>query len=391
MSDTRPSWSQQTRALVVLVVLVLACYLLYRFRAAVIPMVLASILAYVLAPLVGTLQRRLKIPRVPAILLVYLVMFGLLAGILSVVIPLSIAQVKLFQQEAPELYQAIKTYFGKNINIVGYTFDLQTIWDGMTSTLQSASNSVLGESLRMVTRVITSVVWVIFTMMISIYLLKDGADIMAWLQERIPPLYRSDFIQLKDDINTIWGAFFRGQLLLAVVVAAIMTSIAFILGLRYALILGLLAGVLEFLPSVGHGIWLSLAGLVALIGGSYWIPLPGWAVALILIGFHLFFQQFDLNYLIPRIIGRSVHLAPIVVILGIVAGASIAGVLGIVLAAPTIASSRVIAHYIYARLFDLDPFPDYITDASFPAPDLRWWQRHSKKTQPVSESKVNHE
>lgn len=391
MSLNRTSWSQQTRALVVLVLLVLAGYLLYRFKAAIIPLVLASVLAYVLAPLVGALQRWLKIPRVPAILLVYLVMFGLLAGVLSVVIPLSIAQGKLFQEEAPELYQGIKTAFGQDIVIVGYTVDLQAVWDGMSGALQSAINPLLGQSLHMITTVITSLVWIIFTIVISIYLLKDGADIITWLQERIPPLYRSDFIQLKDEINAIWSAFFRGQLLLALVVAAIMTCISIILGLRYGLILGLLAGGLEFLPSVGHGIWLTLAGLVALIGGSYWIPLPGWAVALILIGFHLFFQQFDLNYLIPRIIGRSVHLPPMVVILGIVAGASIAGVLGIALAAPSIASVRVITHYIYAQLFDLDPFPDYITEASFPAPDLRWWQHHTKKTQPASEQKVNHE
>ena len=114
-------------------------------------------------------------------------------------------------------------------------------------------------------------------------------------------------------------------------------------------------------------------------------------MALILICFHLVFQQFDLNYLIPRIIGRSVHLQPMVVILGVAAGASIAGVLGIVLAAPTIASVRVILHYIYAQLFDLDPFPDYITDATYPAPDLRWWQHHTKKVQPVTEQKVDNE
>jgi predicted PurR-regulated permease PerM len=79
---------------------------------------------------------------------------------------------------------------------------------------------------------------------------------------------------------------------------------------------------------------------------------------LIVMALHLVYQQFDLNYLIPRIIGRSVHLPPLVVILGIVSGAVLAGVLGIFLAAPTIASARVLGRYIFSNLFDLPPFPE---------------------------------
>jgi len=93
---------------------------------------------------------------------------------------------------------------------------------------------------------------------------------------------------------------------------------------------------------------------------------------------HIIFQQFDLNYLIPRIIGRQVHLPPLVVILGIVAGAAFAGVLGVALAAPTIASSRVISRYIYANLFDLNPFPE-AGASSLPPPDPRWWDFIRKK------------
>jgi predicted PurR-regulated permease PerM len=78
---------------------------------------------------------------------------------------------------------------------------------------------------------------------------------------------------------------------------------------------------------------------------------------LIVLGLHVVFQQVDLNYLIPRIIGRRVHLHPMVVILGIVAGALLAGVLGVLLAAPTIASARLLGRYLKAYLFDLPPAP----------------------------------
>jgi predicted PurR-regulated permease PerM len=96
--------------------------------------------------------------------------------------------------------------------------------------------------------------------------------------------------------------------------------------------------------------------IIALFLGSTWLRI-NWAFMIIVIGLHIIFEQFELNYLIPRISGRSVHLPPLVVILGIVAGALIAGVLGIFLAAPTIASARVFGRYIFANLFDMEPFP----------------------------------
>jgi predicted PurR-regulated permease PerM len=150
--------------------------------------------------------------------------------------------------------------------------------------------------------------------------------------------------------------------------------------------MGVLAGLLEFLPSLGHAIWLAIASVLAFFIGSTWLPLPNWAFMLLVIAMHILFEQFDLNYLIPRVVGRSVHLPPLVVILGIVSGAVLAGVLGILLAAPTIASARVLGRYVYANLFDLEPFPESILSA-LPAPNPRWWRRQKalvESTQPVS-------
>ena len=200
-----------------------------------------------------------------------------------------------------------------------------------------------------------------------------------WLEGLVPPSYFIDYIQLRDEVSRIWGAFFRGQVILALVVATIFTIIGFILGLPFALAMGVFAGLMEFLPSLGHGIWLTTAALLALFAGSTSLPIPNWVFMLLIIGLHLVFEQFDLNYLIPRIIGRSVHLPPVVVILGIVGGAASAGVLGILLAAPTIASARVLGRYIYANLFDMDPFPSSVIQ-TLPPPNPRWWHHMAPKS-----------
>jgi predicted PurR-regulated permease PerM len=135
-----------------------------------------------------------------------------------------------------------------------------------------------------------------------------------------------------------------------------------------ALLMGVMAGLLELLPSLGHGIWLALALPLALFSGSTWdwMPLSNFWFAVLVLGLHAVYQQVDLNYIIPRIIGRRVHLHPLIVILGILVGATIGGVLGIFLAAPTISSARVLGRYVYANLMDMDPFPH---DSEETAPD----------------------
>ena len=104
-------------------------------------------------------------------------------------------------------------------------------------------------------------------------------------------------------------------------------------------------------------IWGLTVVIVALVNGSTWLPLPNALFALIVFGAYVAFAQLDMNVLIPNIIGRHVRLHPVVVILGVIIGASVAGVIGVALAAPTIASLRIIMRYIYSNLFDLDPFP----------------------------------
>ena len=104
-------------------------------------------------------------------------------------------------------------------------------------------------------------------------------------------------------------------------------------------------------------IWGLTAVIIALVNGSTYLPLPHALFALIVFGAYVAFAQLDMNVLVPNIIGRHVHLHPVVVILGVLVGASVAGVIGVALAAPTIASLRIILRYVYANLFDLDPFP----------------------------------
>lgn len=378
MDEKLPRWSEQTKIIVSLLLLALFIYLLFRFRIILTPLILALILAYVLSPLANLFQNRLHVRRLFATTLTYFVFLLLLVSLVMGIIPLVGAQFRGLNLDIQLIVQRLQELLAHQYNIFGWVIDGEAIFKQLTLSFQGLLEPIFGQTVNLAVDIISSIAKVIVIIVVSFYLVKDGPVLHDWLERSVPPSYRLVYVRLRDEINRVWSAFFRGQLILAFVVSIIFTIIGFILGLPFALAMGLFAGLLEFLPSIGHGIWMVSAALLALFVGSTWLPIQNWVFMLIVVALHLFYQQFDLNYLIPRIIGRSVHLPPLVVILGIVSGAVLAGILGIALAAPSIASARVLGRYIYANLFDLVPSPETVVPP-LPPPDARWWRSKRKK------------
>jgi predicted PurR-regulated permease PerM len=192
-------------------------------------------------------------------------------------------------------------------------------------------------------------------------MVKDYRELWASIVALAPKSYHSDLQHLGRDISDTWNDFLRGQLILGFVVGVIVTSVAIVLELPNPLALGLLAGLLEFIPNIGPTIAALPAVLFAFFQNDIsWLGTavgPVW-FAIIVLGIYTLIQQVENNFLVPRIIGRSLNLHSLIVFIGALAGASIAGVLGILLAAPILASGRIIIKYIYNKLLDLPPFPE---------------------------------
>ena len=355
--ERRP-WSIASKFLAGVVLLAVSTYLLFRFSLMIPPFILAVILAYVLSPVAGALQRRLRIRRGLATVFTYVILLGLGALLPALFVPSLVQQLSDLNVNVQEIAALVESLLSQDILLGGLRFNLGQLGTPVIEALRALAEPVFGRTLGIAFDVISSFIWAVFIVVVSFYLVKDSARLKNWAKSLPPESLRADAQRLAGEINDVWGAFFRGQLVLALVVAVIITMLSVAIGMPYALAMGVLAGLLEFLPSIGHGIWLFTASVLLFFQGSTWLPIPNWAAMLLVIGLHAVFQQVDLNYLIPRIIGGRVRLHPLVVILGIVAGAAVAGVLGIVLAAPTIASARILGRYTYSRIFDLEPFPE---------------------------------
>jgi predicted PurR-regulated permease PerM len=152
-----------------------------------------------------------------------------------------------------------------------------------------------------------------------------------------------------------------------------------ILGLRFSLVIGLIAGLLEFVPIFGPIVAGLMAVLVALFQGGNWWGLAPWAYALIVLVVFVVIQQLENNILVPRIIGGTLNLSPVVVLLGALAGGIVAGALGLLLAAPALATLRLWLGYVYRKVVGLETWP---RPALLPRPKRgkpRFWHRLRKE------------
>jgi predicted PurR-regulated permease PerM len=374
----RTRWPYATKLTISLLLLGLFIYLLSRFNEIIPPIIIAVIIAYILNPIVNYLHVRIHIPRSLIIVLTFVIVLAIIISFTIVIIPIFASNLPSTEINTQQLINSLEAALSQQYHILGITILPSAILDQVIVALRGFIQPVIGQTVSIVSSIITSIIWIIFIILVSFYLIKDGTKLEEWLTSHLPPLFLQEYLWMHDEINQIWSSFFRGQLLLSFIVSIIFIVAGSLLGLPFALPMGILAGILEFLPSIGHAIWLFIASLLAYFLGSTWIPIQNWVFMLIIIALHLFFGQFDLNYLIPRIIGRSVHLPPLVVILGIVSAALLAGVLAIPLAAPTIASARIIGRYIFTNLFDIEWTPISVIQP-LPPPKTYWWQRDQSK------------
>jgi len=211
--------------------------------------------------------------------------------------------------------------------------------------------------------------WLLFILIVSFFVITDAHLAYRSVVAVIPEVWRPEFRKVRRELVEIWDSFVRGRLLLSLLMGFLIWAALSILGVRSAPALGFVYWILSFVPGVGPVIAAIPGVLIALILGSSWIPLGNVWFALLVTGTYVLLEQFENLYLLPRVVGRRVALHPGVVIVGAVVGGELAGVLGILLAVPVIASLRVLLTYVFRKLFDQEPLP---TVEGVPHRELLW-------------------
>lgn len=365
-----PTWSPGTKRIVQGALLLLVLLLLYRVRGVLLPIVISMIVAYALEPFVRLLERQTRLRRNGAIALVYVLLLAILIAIPVGTIPRIVNQVNLFIENLPNYLLAIGEFLSRplvirEVEIPLNELQIEEIYRSLSGNLIGILRSVGTQSFtlfgNLASVTLSTVAWILVILFISFYMVKDHRLLLSSVVDLLPESHHPEIYRLAEEINELWNAFFRGRLLLCVIVGLITFVIATIIELPNALVLAIIAGIGEFVPNIGPTLASIPAMLVAVFQyQASWLGAvtgPVWFV-LIVLGLYIVVQQVENALLVPRIIGRQLNMHPMIVFIAALAGASAAGILGILLAAPVLATARLIIIYIYRKLNDLPPFPD---------------------------------
>ena len=337
-------WSQ-TRALlrviVTLLVVAATIWLLYALRDVILLVVLAIFFAYLLAPLVEfacrpfTVRRRVHVmPRALAIGVVYLFILGALALAVALLLPQVGTQITELAQEAPSyLDRARSRGLGWTASYEEYRLPA-TVRDAINKSAARAveiAGTYLTEGLGSVLiQLLGFLPWLMLIPILAFFLLKDSASFRTIALQTLPQgRWRWRGRELLQDIDATLAVYIRAQLIACVLIGTVSTIGFSLIGVRYALVLGIVSGLLEFIPLIGPLVVALIATLIASVYSMKQV-----------LGVVLFLGIVRIvhDYVVyPRIIGHGMPLHPFAVIVAILCGAALAGVPGIFLAIPTVA------------------------------------------------------
>lgn len=350
-------WSTATKRGVVAAFAVLGLLLLWRAGDIVQPFIWGLILAYILLPLVGAIERRFALPRTLAALVVFVALLALIFGGGRLVIPRIAENAGDLQKNWPVLLANVQQTISNTFDQIGLG-DVDDILIGpnvddlQRQIAAMAQRTALPFAVGLGHFLLEFLVFLIATFL----LLRDAPRLYDFLRRNVPGRQRRELLQVLGETNVMLGRYIRGQLFLVVLMSTVTTIGLTILGVPYSVLLGVMTGLLETIPFVGPITAGAIACLVAL--GH---PNPfGWA-QLIYVGvvaiMYTILRHAEDYLVIPTIIGRAVRLHPAIVIFSLLSGGAVFGLLGIFLAVPFAATLRLVLIYVGAKLRDEDPFP----------------------------------
>jgi predicted PurR-regulated permease PerM len=355
-------WSRTTRYLVLIIVLTGLTWLLFAVRALIGPLVIAALLAYVLNPAVTLITSRTKLSHNLSASLVYLLFLAILVAVLVIFVPVVIQQAKSLSLELQGIKVQLEDALTGPVTFLGFDLSL----DQLLAELQEISSPLLKPErvLRVLKATTTNLAWILVILVTTYYLLRDWERLREWLIRLAPEAYQPDVRRLHKDIQGVWQAYLRGQLLLMLVVGVLTGLGSAAVGLPGAVALGLLAGALDLIPSLGPTVAMMMAAIVAWFEGSAYLPLSNAWFTVVVAVLYTLVQLVENIWLQPRIMGRSLRLHPGLVFVAVVGALALGGTLVALIIAPLLGSAGVVGRYVRCRMLGIEPWLEAVGSSS---------------------------
>lgn len=364
-NPSSPQWGTATKAMVGLTLLMLTAFVLWRLGHLLPLLLLAAILAFLVVPLVQFLHIRVRLPWSLATNVVMIVVVLLIVGASTATGVTVIGQLQALLLVVVRFIGDLPQWLN-SLSIGNYTLgpwtidftqlDLAALGDQLLATIQPLLRDASGLIASLATGAIESLTRIVFMLAIAYFLTFDYRQIRKVLLGLSIPGYAEDFRRLRISLSRIWRAFLRGQLLVVFLTGILTWILMSTLGLRFSLGLGVLGGIAKFAPIIGPTSAGLIAAVVALFQPGNWLGMTPLGHAILVVASVIVLDQAIDYLLIPRIMGTTLHLHPVVILIGLLIGATLAGVLGLLLSSPTMASIILLGRYAYRKMFDLPPW-----------------------------------
>jgi len=348
-----------------LIVLLGVGWVLYLLAPILTPFVASGLLAYLGDPLVDRLER-LKLPRTLAVLVVFVFIFVLIGALTLLIVPLVRTQSAALMLQVPSYVdwfehqllpklngvlgiQRTSTDSGFGALLASYGQELRELASGALLSVSRSGGAVIAAALN-----------VLLIPVITFYLLRDWDLMLARVAALCPADRRPALITLARNTDDVLGGFVRGQLLVVIGLAIIYSIGLWLVGVDFALAIGVIAGLVSFVPYLGLFVGIVLAGIAALVQMGTLMAVGG-VVLVFVVG-----QMIEGTLLTPRLVGGRIGLHPVFVIFAVLTGGQLFGFFGVLLALPAASVISVLVRFAMAH-YRRDGRPSMTsTDAASP-------------------------
>ncbi len=343
-SDLRVNW---------LIAIAVCGWLMYLLAPVLTPFVAAALLAYIGDPLADRLQQ-LRFPRTVAVVTVFLLTFLFLALLLLLVGPLIRQQIsalfsalpsiiaQIDQVWLPKLDSVFALDIGDEVGLGAFIMRYKDMVGGWGASLLSSVTST-GSMLA------AAVMSLFLIPILTFYLLRDWDSLLAHFGALVPASQRDTVFALARETDEVLGAFLRGQLLVMFALAVIYSLGLSLVGLKFAIAIGVVSGLVSFVPYLGFVFGIAIATLTVALE-----PNPLWLLVGVFATFTIA-QMFEGSVLTPKLVGDRIGLHPVMVIFAIAAGGQLFGFFGILLALPAAAVLSVLIRFAFHRYLKENP------------------------------------
>ena len=325
--------------------------LLWAVRDVLTPFFVAIVLAYVLRPIVSRLTRGTGLPRPLIVLTVFVGLMLLLSTIVVLLVPSVAREMRGLTTALPRLILNLRRMLEvrESVVILGMTIDPNPFTEEMTRSLVGTLSSTSRHVLEGVVATVETLLKTVLSFVIAFYLLVDTARFRRMMGRLLPPQMRGELGTVLNQMDRLLSQFLLAELVLVLIMTVVTWVALTVLGIRYALVLAIIAGFLELIPFIGP-----IAAAVPAVLLAFVIPSPhGWppaANAGVVAATYFVLRHAEDYFVIPHVVGRAVHIHPLMAMFAAFAGLRLGGILGMFLGVPLAAVAKVLLVYLYYKL-----------------------------------------